>query len=159
MAYRGKYKVKNPLKYKGDFRSVTYRSLWERTYMQWCDGNDSVIQWNSEEIIVPYKCPTDGKMHRYFTDFWMKIRTKDGEIKEYLIEIKPHKETLEPVEKQTPTGRKSRRYLNEVYKYAKNQAKWEAATHYADRRNMTFKVLTEYDIGIKRKSTRKKITK
>ena len=157
MAYRGKYKVKFPLKYKGDFKNVTYRSLWERTFMQYCDNTDSVVQWNSEEIIVPYKCPTDGKMHRYFTDFWMKVKTKDDVYKEYIIEIKPHKETLEPIEKRTPTGRKSRRYINEVYKYVKNQAKWKAAEHYGHARNMEFKVLTEYDIGIKKRSKKSKV--
>jgi len=134
MAYSGRYKVKNPSKYKGDFQNVKYRSLWERQAFKWLDLNPSIIKWSSEEVVVPYKCKTDGKMHRYFVDLY--IETIQGE---YLIEIKPEKETKEPKRR----SRKSQKYLKEVMTYVKNQSKWEAAGRYAQNRGMKFEVWTE----------------
>ena len=72
MAYKGKYRVLNIKKYKGDPTSVIYRSLWERKFMVYCDTKVSILKWSSEEIIVPYRSPIDRKMHRYFPDFWVK---------------------------------------------------------------------------------------
>ena len=134
MAYSGRYKVKNPDKYKGNPTQVIFRSLWERQVFRWCDENPSVLRWSSEEIIVPYRCKTDRKRHRYFPDFY--IKTKD---KEYLIEIKPKKETVPPRER----SRKTKRYLNEVMTYIKNTSKWEAAEEYCADRGIIFQIWTE----------------
>ena len=68
MAYKGKYTVKNKKKYAGDPTKVTYRSLWERNAFRWAESNPQVRAWNSEEVVVPYKCKTDNKLHRYFVD-------------------------------------------------------------------------------------------
>ena len=71
MAYsflQGLYTPKNPKKYIGDLRRITYRSSWELHAFKWCDFNTNVIQWNSEEVVVPYRSPVDGRMHRYFVD-------------------------------------------------------------------------------------------
>lgn len=135
MAYKGKYRVKNPRKYDGDHTNVTYRSLWERCVFKWLDENDNVLKWSSEEIIVPYRCKTDNRMHRYFVD--LKIRFKTGPT--YLIEIKPKKET-EPPKKRS---RKTKAYINEVLTYVKNTSKWEAANEYAKDRGMIFEVWHE----------------
>ena len=135
MAYSGRYTVKNPKKYEGDFNKVKYRSLWERQAFKWLDNNLGVIGWSSEEVIVPYRCKTDGKVHRYFVDLF--IRTKNGKV--FLIEIKPKKQTLPPKK----PSRKTKRYLSEVMTYAKNQSKWEAATAYANKYGMTFEVWNE----------------
>lgn len=135
MAYSGRYRVKNPKKYEGDFNKVKYRSLWERQTFKWLDNNPGIIGWSSEEVVIPYRCKTDGKVHRYFVDLF--IRTKDGKI--FLIEIKPKKQTLPPKK----PGRKTKRYLTEVLTYAKNQSKWEAATAYANKYGMTFEVWHE----------------
>ena len=135
MAYSGRYTVKNPKKYEGDFQKVKYRSLWERQTFKWLDNNRGVIGWSSEEVVVPYRCRTDGKVHRYFVDLF--IRTKEGKV--FLIEIKPKKQTLPPKK----TSRKTKRYLTEVLTYAKNQSKWEAATAYAKKYGMTFEVWHE----------------
>ena len=59
MSYKGRYIAKNPKKYKGDSRRIIYRSLWERKFMVYCDTNKSVIEWGSEEIIIPYLSPLD----------------------------------------------------------------------------------------------------
>jgi hypothetical protein len=144
MAYSGRYKVKNVKKYAGNPSNIKYRSLWERQCFRWCDDNPSVLKWNSEEVVVGYKCQTDNKLHRYFVD--MYIQMKDG--KEYLIEIKPKNQTVPPKQ----GARKTKKYLKEVLTYGKNMSKWEAATAYAQKRDMIFQVWTEDTIkglGIK----------
>lgn len=144
MAYRGTYRVKNPGKYDGDHTKVTYRSLWERQVFRWLDENDNVKKWNSEETIIPYRCKTDNKVHRYFVD--LKVTFKTGQT--YFIEIKPEKETIEP----RPRSRKTASYIKEVMTYVKNISKWEAATEYAKDRNCIFEIWTEKTIkslGIK----------
>lgn len=144
MAYRGKYRVKNPEKYDGDHRNVTYRSLWERNVFRWLDENSNVRKWNSEETIIPYRCKTDNKIHRYFVD--LKVTFKNGQT--YLIEIKPEKETKEP----KPRSRKTKAYITEVMTYVKNMSKWEAAEEYAKDRGCIFEIWTERtlkSLGIK----------
>ena len=78
MSYKGRYIAKNPKKYKGDSQRIIYRSLWERKFMVYCDTNESVIEWGSEEIIIPYLSPWDGRIHRYFPDFYIKINSIMG---------------------------------------------------------------------------------
>ena len=73
MAYKGYFTPKTPKKYKGNPSKIIFRSLWERKVMQWCDSNPSIIEWSSEEISIPYFCPTDRKKHKYFPDFYIKI--------------------------------------------------------------------------------------
>lgn len=133
--YSGSFRPKNQQKYIGDVRSIKYRSLWERQVFKWCDEHSDVVQWNSEETIIPYRCKTDGKIHRYFVDLYIKF--KNGQS--YLIEIKPKKQTLEP-KKQS---RKTKKYINEVYTYIKNISKWEAANEYCEDRGMIFQVWHE----------------
>jgi len=134
MSYKGRYKVKNPSKYKGNPTQVIFRSLWERQVFRWCDENSSVLQWSSEEIIIPYRCKTDKKLHRYYPDVY--IKTKD---KEYLIEIKPKKETVPPRDR----SKKTKTYLNEVMTYIKNTSKWDAAKEYCEDRGFIFNIWTE----------------
>lgn len=143
MAYSGKYSPANPKKYKGNPTEIYYRSLWELKFMKWCDCNSNVLEWGSEEIVVPYKSPLDGKYHRYFVDFYIKVNTAKG-IKKYLIEIKPKKQTIEPKVQQ----RKTKRYVQEVTTYIKNIAKWEAAKEYCEDRRMEFLILTEEHLNV-----------
>jgi hypothetical protein len=133
--YSGKYRVINKEKYDGDYSAVSYRSLWERQVFRWCDSNDSILKWSSEETIIPYKCKTDGQYHRYFVD--LKIKFKSGQT--YLIEIKPQKQTQPPKVK----ARKTKGYITEVMTYAKNISKWEAAKEYCADRGWTFEIWTE----------------
>jgi hypothetical protein len=105
MRYKGKFRPQNREKYKGNSSNIIYRSGWELDFMKYLDRQPGVLQWNSEEIIIPYKSPIDGKWHRYYPDFW--VRTSQGES---LIEIKPKKQTVPP--KQNPKHK--RRYLREV---------------------------------------------
>ena len=91
MRYQGRYTVSFPKKYKGDPNNVIYRSSWEYKFMKWCDLTPSIQEWGSEEIIIPYISPVDGKKHRYFPDFYVKINNQ-----KYLVEVKPLKQTKEP---------------------------------------------------------------
>jgi hypothetical protein len=144
-SYSGKFIPKNPQKYKGDFTNITYRSTWERRVMVWLDEREDVLYWNSEEVIVPYKSPVDGKFHRYFVDFYVQIKKKDDTIQTLLLEIKPAKQTKPPEKKKRVT----KQYIQEVVTWGINEAKWKAATEYCLDRGWQFKVLTEHDLGIK----------
>ena len=139
MAYSGRYRPSQPKKYKGDPTNIIYRSLWERKFMVWCDKNENVLQWGSEEIIIPYVSPVDRRVHRYFPDFYVKARTKDNKIKKYIVEVKPEKQCMVPKRPK----RQTKKFINEVKTYGINQAKWKAATEYCLDRNMEFMILTE----------------
>jgi hypothetical protein len=144
MAYRGKFTPKHPEKYVGDVKNIVYRSLWERNTFRWIDTQSSIAHWNSEELVIPYVCETDKKVHRYFMDLW--FQTQEG--KNYIIEIKPKGQTKPP---KTPQ-RKTRRYVKESLTYVKNQSKWKAASKFALDRGWTFEVWTEdtlKSLGIK----------
>jgi hypothetical protein len=145
MSYKGKYKPSYPQKYKGDPTNIVYRSLWERRFMVYCDTNENVLEWASEEKFVAYRSPIDGKVHRYFPDFIIKVKEPNGSIKKYVIEIKPKRQTVPPPKPK----RQTKGYIAEAYEYAKNQAKWEAAKEWCADRGYEFKVLTENELGIK----------
>tara|TARA_B100000427_G_scaffold152710_1_gene127240 strand:- start:2876 stop:3262 length:387 start_codon:yes stop_codon:yes gene_type:complete len=121
MAYKGKYQPSHPRKYKGDPTNIIFRSLWERKFMVYCDKNSNILEWNSEEIAIPYISPVDGKPHRYFPDFYMKVKETNGQIKRYVIEVKPLKQCSPPKKpkRQTPG------YIREAYEYAKKSSKVE----------------------------------
>jgi hypothetical protein len=144
MAYSGKYKPVNPQKYKGNPTNIIYRSLWERKFMIFCDNNSSILQWGSEECVIPYLSPLDGRVHRYYVDFYIKVQTKSGEIKKYLIEIKPKKQTVPP----DPQKKQTKIYKDKVLTYCKNRAKWEAAKEWCEDRRMEFLILTEDHLGV-----------
>jgi hypothetical protein len=145
MAYKGRFKPLNPSKYKGDPTNVIYRSLLERRFMVYCDQKPWVLEWSSEEIVIPYKSPIDNRYHRYFVDFWVKYRQAGGDVKTVLIEVKPFSQTQEP-KRHSGTMKPTRRYLNEVMTWGVNQAKWKAANEYCLDRNWQFKLLTEKDL-------------
>jgi hypothetical protein len=145
MSYKGKFKPSNPSKYKGDPTGIVYRSLWELKFMKYCDLNQNILEWGSEEIALPYLSPLDNRIHRYFPDFYIKVKESNGQTKKYMIEVKPKKQTIEPI----PQKKKTKGYIYEVMEYAKNQAKWKAAKEFCEDRQWIFKVITEDELGIK----------
>ena len=147
MAYKGRYNPVNPKKYKGNSHNIIYRSLWERKFMVYCDTNDKVLEWGSEEIIIPYISPWDGKKHRYFPDFYIKVKQSSGNIKKFIIEVKPKKQTRPP----KPVERKTKRWIKEVRTFGINEAKWKHATKWCKDNDMEFKILTEEELGIRYK--------
>ena len=144
MAYRGRYYPTHPKKYKGNPSNIIYRSLWERKFMVYCDKNDRILEWGSEEVFIPYRSPIDGKIHRYFPDFYVKVKTKQGTTKKWVVEVKPKIQTRPP---RTPK-RKTKKYINEVRNWAINDAKWKNAIEYCKDRNMEFIIITEDELGI-----------
>lgn len=160
MAYHGKYQCKNPKKYRGRLDAIEYRSLWELRMMEWCDKTDSVLMWASEEHVIPYFDPVKNKRRRYFMDFWCKMQTPKG-IQEYLIEVKPGKESdffvkaLQegkepgaPRPKPTTANPKvMQRWYAECATAATNTAKWKAALKFASRNKMKFMIFTERQLA------------
>ena len=144
MFHKSRYIPTYPEKYSGDVSNIWCRSSWERTFAKWCDVSPFIVRWSSEETIVPYVCPTDNKLHRYFIDFKIKIKQKDDSYRVYLIEVKPLKQTMPP---EYP-GRRTQKFLAESYTFIKNQAKWKAATEYAKDRGWEFKIITENELGL-----------
>jgi hypothetical protein len=141
---KSKYKPSNPQKYKGDYNNIICRSTWERKFCRWCDLNESIISWGSEEFFIPYISPVDNRVHRYFPDFIIKLKEHSGKVKTYVIEVKPKKQTVPPVKKTRVT----KSFIHETKTYAVNQAKWKAAKEWCDDRLLEFKIITEDELGI-----------
>ena len=142
---KSEYYPSYPNKYKGDSTNIICRSTWERKFCRWCDLNESILEWGSEEFYIPYISPLDNRVHRYFPDFIIKVKESTGQIKTYVIEVKPKKQTRPP---KTPK-RKTKSYLYECKTYAVNQAKWKAAVEFCEDRRIKFKIITEDELGIK----------
>lgn len=141
-AYSGKYRPKNPDKYKGDINNIFWRSFWERKFMMFLDNHPDILRWNSEEIIIPYTNPMDGRRRRYFPDFWMEKLGLDGKIEQVIVEVKPFAQTQEP----KPKTKITRQYLTEVSTWGVNSAKWSAAQKFCEKKNMKFLLVTEKDM-------------
>jgi hypothetical protein len=146
MAYSGKFIPKNINKYLGDPNNIYYRSSWELRVMMHLDINPNVIEWSNEEIIIPYLSPADNRYHRYFPDFFVRIKNGKGLTEGMILEVKPNSQTKPPKIQAKPT----KRYIREVVTYGINEAKWKAATEYCKDRGWQFKVVTEHDIFGKR---------
>lgn len=120
--FKGKYIPQNPEKYCGNVKQIIYRSSWERLFMVYCDKKESILQWSSEEVKIPYRF--EEKIRTYYPDFWVYMIDKDNKPVEKLIEIKPHQQRTMKV----------------------NVAKWAAATMYAIDNDMEFLVMTEKEL-------------
>jgi hypothetical protein len=142
---KSRFKPSYPQKYKGDPNNIICRSSWERRFCNWCDQNENILEWGSEEFWIPYKSPVDNRVHRYFPDFIIKVKESTGQIKTYVIEVKPKKQTIQPKEPK----RKTKSWLYEMKTYAVNQAKWKAAKEFCDDRLIEFKIITENELGLK----------
>lgn len=133
---QGLFVPTNPQKYVGK-NKPKYRSGWELTFMQFCDKNDSVLQWASESISIPYRSPLDGKMHTYIPDFLVVYQNKYGKQIAEMVEIKPKKQSL--IESKVASAR-------DRAVVAINHAKWAAAMAWCKAAGLTFRVVTEDDI-------------
>ena len=142
---KSKYKPSYPQKYKGDSNNIICRSSWERKFCRWCDLNESVLEWGSEEFSIPYLSPLDVRIHKYYPDFIIKLQEQSVKIKTYVIEVKPKKQTAPPKQK----SRVTKSYIYEAKTYAVNQAKWKAAVEWCADRLLEFKIITEEELGIR----------
>lgn len=135
---QGVYEVRNPDKYVGDLKKIIFRSSWELSMNQFLDNNPNILRWSSEEFYIPYIKPTDGKPHRYFPDYWIEYKNRDGEIVQEVIEVKPSNQVY-------PSQKKRLTNYDRVT-YAINVSKWKAATEFCNKRGVKFRILTEKQI-------------
>ena len=143
--YRGRFVPHNPSKYNGNPTNIIYRSSWEFRVMRYLDENSSIVQWSSEELAIPYVSPLDGRVHRYFPDFIVKIKRDSAPITIHMIEIKPAAQTRIPTARKTSQP-VTRKYITEVMTYGVNNAKWKAAAEYCNDRGWKFIVITEREL-------------
>lgn len=151
---KGIFRPKNVSKYRGDPSNIVFRSSWEFTCMSRFDNNPNVLEWSSEEVVIPYRTVLDEaaevknrshrkKWHRYFVDFAVKVKDRSGTVHKYLIEVKPLKETVEPKRSDFKSERSFRKAERT---WIINKAKWKAAKEWAEDRGMKFKIFTEKNI-------------
>lgn len=141
---KGKYTPKYPEKYMGDVNKITFRSSWELRFMEFCDNNVNIVKWASEEIVVPYIKPTDGKVHRYYPDFYIEYWTGDNQYKRELIEIKPYKESgIAAAKAKHKNGRRKKTSTYDQIMAVINESKWKAANELCKKHGIHFRVLTE----------------
>jgi hypothetical protein len=136
---QGWYTPRNPHKYVGNLEKIRYMSSYELETHQFFDNNKRVLRWSSEPIAIPYLKPTDGRVHKYLPDYWVEYVTKDGEVVQEIIEVKPKSQTKKP-----RAGAKYSVY--EQLTFAVNMAKWEAAKAFCQAQGMKFHLITEGSI-------------
>lgn len=142
---QGKFRPKNPSKYNGDVTNIVYRSSYELKFMQYCDLSENVLSYQSEEFYIPYVSPIDGKYHRYFPDFFIKYKDKNGNIRNAIIEVKPKKDLKEP---EKNPKRRTKSWAYQVKTWAINQQKWSAARKYCEDKGWDFRIFSERELGI-----------
>ena len=142
---QGYFRPRNPEKYMGDSNNIIYRSSWELSFMQWCDKNPNILRYGSEEFCIPYYNPVKQRVCRYFPDFIMEVLETNGKKQKYVVEIKPKRQTVPPVQGK----KKTKTYLNEMNTYAVNQSKWKAIQEWCDDRMIKFQIITESELGIR----------
>ncbi len=135
---QGTYTPRHPEKYVGKVDQIYYRSSWELSLNKFLDNNPNVLQWNSEEIAIPYRHPFKNKVANYYPDYWVKYKTKDGTIKTEIIEVKPKNQVNRP--------KRGNKY--DKMRWIVNMEKWKAAKMFCDHNNIDFRILTEQSLFI-----------
>ncbi len=138
----GRYYPINERKYVGS-GPIIYRSSWERKYCMYCDNNEGIVAWSSEPFSIEYYNPLTKKTHSYYPDFWIKVKTDSGKLKEYLVEIKPKSQLKKPIEPKRKTEQAIKNFKYKAESYIKNLAKAKAAKNFAGHRGMEYIILTE----------------
>lgn len=153
----GTYELKNPGKYLGKKKPI-YKSSYEWRMMYWCDMNKNVLQWSYEPFPIEYtfqvpssspewmKTLVDFKKHRYYIDFYAKIVDNDGNVKDFMLEIKPFNQTIMPKEPKKKTQKSLKKFFADMQEFIKNSNKWAAADTALSKRGVKFLVLTERDL-------------
>lgn len=139
---QGYFHPTNPSKYVGDATKIRFMSSWELKFDQFLDRNPNILRWSSEEIAIPYVKPTTGRVHRYYPDYWVEYRNKNGELIQEIIEVKPSTQTKQPKRR----GKNRKTQLYEDLTYAVNQAKWAAAQQFCSSHNIRFRIVTEKEL-------------
>ena len=137
---QGFFYPRNLGKFVGKDNKAIYRSGLELDYFRILDKNPNVIKWGSEEVVIPYFF--ENKWHKYYVDLFVIFKNGD-KLNKYFIELKPYSQTIEP---KVNKRKKQMTMLYEAKQWAKNQAKWKAATDYAKKNGWEFHILTEKDL-------------
>lgn len=146
--HQGTYKLQNVSKYIGDPTEVFYRSSWELKFMKYCDLTPGVMKWGAEVFKIPY-VDRLGHNHNYIPDFYLETRNVNNSemMNRFLVEIKPEKETIEPV---IPVGNISEKQLKrlewEITMWQKNKHKWAYATEWCKSRDIKFWIVNESNL-------------
>ena len=141
---QGRFRPRNPSKYKGNVGEIFYRSSWELNFMKWCDQSDSVLLWQSEEKRVRYYDPVKKKNRTYYPDFLVKYINRDGRVLTEMVEVKPIRQVKGP---NPNPKKKTKSWMNQVNTYITNQCKWKAAEEYCQEQGWEFRLLTEQNIS------------
>ncbi len=144
-SYKGKYLVENKEKYIGT-KQIIYRSSWECKVCKFFDMSDNILKWSYESIVIPYVNVIDGKTHRYYPDFYIEKKNKNGTISKVIVEVKPKRQTLPPKEPKTNNWKSKRQYMYDAETFVINQCKWKSASAYCDKYGYEFQIITEDDI-------------
>ena len=139
----GKFEPSKPEKYIGDIHNIIYRSSWEYRFCVYCDTNDAILKWSSEPMAIKYFNPLDKKEHDYNVDFYIKVLKESGEEQEWIIEIKPERQTKKPIYEGAMTLTKLKSYNHSMQVWITNQAKFKAAKEWAEKRGFRFGVVDE----------------
>lgn len=122
---------------------VNYKSSLELKAIRYCDYNKHIVKWSLEPFNIRYLKPTDGKVHRYYIDFFIEFSTGD----KFLVEVKSKGETVPPKKPKKATDKSIMRYQKAIQTYAVNCAKWEAAKKFAQERGLRFVILSEEELN------------
>lgn len=149
---QGEYQVKNIDKYVGD-KNPKYKSMLEERMMWYLDNNQNVVKWGYEKNTINYKKPIfqNWKLHhvedrKYIIDYWCEVKSKEGTINKYLIEVKSFTQTQVPVKPKKMTPKALRRYMHDCMTYAINKNKWMFAEEYCKNKNFKFVIITDKDL-------------
>lgn len=133
----------------------TYRSSWELKFMKFCDKFDSVLEWGSEVVKIPYISEVDGKQHQYITDFYFVCRDACDRIVKYIIEVKPKSQVVNldenyniiyPDPPKTKTRKSIENWQEKCNTLRVNNSKWNAARKWCEINGCIFKIITEEQI-------------
>ena len=113
--------------------------------MQFCDNNPNIVAWASEPVKINYMHPLTGKLTVYVPDFIITYIDAKGNKLAEVIEIK----TCITIKTRVLHVREVK-----AQQVVVNYAKWEAATKWAKKRGMRFRVLNEGDILRKYEKTK-----
>lgn len=147
---QGNYIPKFPEKYVGNnISKIRYMSSWELSMHTFLDNNVNILKWSSESIAISYVKPTDGRIHKYYPDYYIEYLDKTGNLRREILEVKPEKQT------KLSRARSAKNKLYEDIQYSINIAKWTACQNFCNQHGITFKIITEKSMWVDKKPKNK----
>jgi hypothetical protein len=143
----GTYYVSNPSK-TGGITSYQFKSKLEMAMMKYCDENEKILQWSYEPdrplsyidfSSIDEKTNKPGKQRKYYIDFVVVYKTREGKQQIVYIEVKAHRETQPPPKNSNP---------KEMKTWIRNSSKWSAAKKFCESKGYLFRIVTEREFGV-----------